>query len=260
MPKSLLSIVLDLIQFKAAANVPHSSHRPTAADGSDYRFFQGETMFSNRRQTKLLLIAAIVFVCGVSTGCIGGLAQVIYMIKGHDVPAEYAGLNEKRVAVVVIADHPSHGPDPLRKTIARSIASKLEMNIEEIDVVPEIEIAQWIDENNWSGADFAEVGSGVEADLVLGIYLDDYSIRQGSTIYKGHSEVTVTVVDCATGKTTYTTDPEIFEYPENGRPALQTDDRKFEVFYLAWLTKRIARQFYKYNPLEDVADDAAFAG
>ena len=217
-------------------------------------------MISNRRQMNVLLIAGIAVVCGVSTGCIGGLAQVIYMIKGHDVPAEYAGFNEKRVAVVVVSDEPSHGPDPLRKTIARSIAGKLEINIEVIDVVPEIEISQWIDENNWNGADFAEVGDGVDADFVLGVYLDDYSIRQGSTIYKGRSEVTVTVVDCATGKTTYTTGPDIFEYPENGRPALQTDDRRFEIFYLAWLTKRIARQFYKHNPLEDVADDAAFGG
>ena len=51
--------------------------------------------------------------------------------------------------------------------------------------------------------------------------------------------------------------PKHFEFPESGRPAIQTTDRQFEAYYLAHLTQHITRQFYDHDQLDTVAEDAA---
>ena len=146
------------------------------------------------------------------------------------------------------------------KTVARYVSLKFATNIEEVDVVSETEINNWIDTRAWDGENFAALGRGVNADFVLGINMDNYTIREGQTIFKGRADVTVKVIDVATNLETFQQGPTLFEYPENGRPALNTSERKFEAFYLAWLTQRIARTFYKHDGLEDMAEDAAFSG
>ena len=193
------------------------------------------------------------------TGC-GALAQFMYIIKGHDIPAEYSAFDNSRVAVVVLTDSSSYGPDPLSDKIEHYVSTKLLGNIDDIDLVSKREIDNWIDINGWDETELDALGQGLGADYVLSINVDEYSIREGSTIYKGRSEVTVNVFDVNANKVSFTSGPEHMEYPENGRPAIQTNDRKFEAFYLAWLTERIARRFYKYESLIDVADEAIFSG
>ena len=194
------------------------------------------------------------------TGCFGALAQFMYVIKGHEIPAAYSAFEDSSVAIVVLTDSSSYGPDPLSDKIEHYVATKLLGNIEDIELISNRDIENWVDINGWDETELEELGKGVEADFVLAINIDDYSIREGATIYKGRSELTVTVVDTATGKVTHTMGPNHMEYPENGRPAIQSNDRKFESFYLSWLTERIARQFYSHDPNTDVADDAAFSG
>ena len=199
----------------------------------------------------------MVTACSI-TGC-GALAQLLYVVKGHDIPAEYSEFENSSVAVIVLTDSSSYGPDRLSDKIEHYIVTKLISNVDDIDIISNREIENWIDINGWDETETQELGQGVGADYVLAVNVEDYSIREGSTIYKGRSEVTVTVVQSETGKVTHVSGPNHMEYPENGRPAIQSDDRKFEAFYLAWLTDRIARQFYEHDPNTDVADDAAFA-
>jgi hypothetical protein len=184
----------------------------------------------------------------------------MYIIKGHDIPAAYSEFESSSVAVVVLTDSSSYGPDPLSDKIEHYIATKLMTNIDDIELISNREIENWVDINGWDENEMQDLGQGVSADYVLAINVDDYSIREGATMYKGRSEVKVSVIESATGKVTHMSGPNHMEYPENGRPAIQTNDRKFEAFYLAWLTERIARQFYSHDPNSDVADDAAFGG
>ena len=212
----------------------------------------------NSLSKNLLLCFSVAFAL-TFTGC-GALAQFMYVVKGHDIPAEFSEFENSRVAVVASTDSSSFGPDPLSDKIEKYISVKLAGNVDDIEIVSDREIKNWIDINGWDETQLQDLGQGVNADYVLSVTVDDYSIREGATIYKGRSEVTVNVVETATGKTTLTSGPDFMEYPENGRPAIQTDDRKFEAFYLAWLTERIAREFYKHDANIDVADDAAFGG
>lgn len=205
-------------------------------------------------------IAILMFLCVSSTGCVGTLAQLMFVVKGHDIPAEYSEFEGQRVAIVVGTDSSAYGQDPLANKIQRYVGHHLAANVDDIELVPSMEIVNWIDVNGWgdSPSQLAELGKEVSADLVLGINVEGYSIREGRTLYKGRSDVTLQVVDAESGNVTYSKGPEHFEYPENGRPSIQTTDRKFETFYLAWLTKNISHQFYNHDRLVDVADDAAF--
>ena len=205
-------------------------------------------------------LTMILLACLSSTGCVGALAQLFYVIKGHQVPAQYSGFEGKKVAVVINTDASSYGPDSLSKTFGKYVRLKLATNIEDIEIVPELEIKNWIDINGYDESKLAKLGKSVEADFVLAIDVDNYTIRDGKTIYKGQSDITLSVIESESGDVTYSFGPENMVYPENGRPAIQTTDRKFEMFYLTWLTRQISRQFYKHDKLDEVADDAAFAG
>ncbi len=205
-----------------------------------------------------LLICGVVALTMVSAiGCMGGLAQILYVIKGHKVPAEYEGFEGKRVAVVCVSDASAYGPDTLTSTINKIVGIKLAGNVKKIDVISPGVIQEWIDRNGWDETDFVVLGKGVGAEKVLAIEIGNYSIHEGRTIYKGRVELKATVFDIENdGQVSYLRGPELFEYPENGRPAIQTTDRKFEAIFLVQLTQSIARKFYKHDLLDTIAEDA----
>ena len=188
------------------------------------------------------------------------MAQLLYLVKGHDIPAAYSGFEGKRVAVVVTTESSSYGPDSLSETMERYLQLKLGANIRDIELVSNTEVRNWMDLNDSAATNLVDLGKAVGADLVLGVDVDNYKIRQGRTMYKGRAEIEVNVFDTSTGNKTFAFGPDQLAYPENGRPALNTTDRQFQVFYLSWLTERIARNFYKHDGLVDVAEDAAFGG
>ncbi len=201
-----------------------------------------------------LLLSLTVLNC---TGCVGGLAQLFYVLKGHEIPAQYNELDSNSVAVIVHTDASAYGSDSLSDTLEKFITINLVANVPGVAIVPKIKVANWIDIHGTDQSKLAKLGRDVGADYVLSVAVDDYSIREGSTIYKGKAEVTISVVDSESGDSTYVAGPDRLEYPENGRPAIQTDDRKFEMFYLSWLSEQISKQFYKHDPTQEVADDAA---
>ncbi|MEE2825994.1 MAG: hypothetical protein VYE64_05155 [Planctomycetota bacterium] len=206
------------------------------------------------------LVCSLTIVCLVSSvGCMGGLAQLLYVIKGHKIPAEYNDLEGKRVAVICISDASAYGPDTLTDTISKLVSMKLQNGVKGIKVIPAKTIEDWADRNTWDEADFNAIGEGVEADVVVGIQISNYSIKEGSTLYQGRCEMTATVFDIENeGQVSYSIGPDEFQFPEQPRPAIQTNDRKFEAVYLAKLAEYISRRFCAYDRMEMVAEDASF--
>jgi hypothetical protein len=207
----------------------------------------------------IVAVVSAVMVVITFSGCIGAMSQLMYVIKGHDLPAAYDGLVGKRVAVVTISDASAYGPDTLTYTVSRAVGIKLSQGVKNIKLIPNSEVENWVDENGWNEVDFGELGKGINADRIVAIEIGGYSIHEGPTIYKGRSDLTVTVYDLEGSEATvaYGFGPENFEYPKNGRPSIQSNDRQFEVFYLRELTKFIANQFMKHDRLESFANDAA---
>lgn len=193
------------------------------------------------------------------TGCIGAMSQLIYVIKGHNVPAAYDGLTEKRVAVVCVSDASAYGPDRLTYTVSKAVSMKLARGVKKIEVVPQAQIDNWVDQNAWDEFEFSALGKGVGANAVVAIEIASYSIHEGPTIYKGRAEVTATVYDLDApegSQVAFIYGPREFTFPKHGHPSIQSNDRQFESLFLARLTQDISNQFCKHDKLESFADDA----
>jgi len=210
----------------------------------------------NRLTFTLLLLGAI----GISSGCIGATANLMYMLYGLKVDAEYEGLEDSRVAIIVVSDASAYGPDTLTSVVGRAMAIRLKQNVEGITLIPQNVVENWKDTHGWDQVDFRAIGKGVNADKVIGIEIGSYSIKEGSTLFKGRSMVTTTVFDLTeegAGEAVFSQGPAEYLFPKgHARPAISTNERAFEAVYLAKLVDNIARNFYPYDKAEGVAEDA----
>jgi len=211
--------------------------------------------------TRIRCFLVILLAAGLLTlpGCVGALAQMIYTIKGHDVQPEFDGLNGKRVAVVCVSDASAYGPDTLTYTVGQAVGILLANGLDdESQIIAPARIEQWIDSQGWNETQYVELGKGVDAEMVVAIEIASYSLTEGSTLFKGQSDVTVTVYDIEKGgQVPYSATPNHFVFPKHGRPSIQTSEREFEAFYLSRLTTMIANHFIVHDKLDSIARDAA---
>ena len=217
-----------------------------------------KTTQTNKTLVKLALFVLLpMFVVSSSTGCIGAMSQLMYVIKGHKVPAKYEGLEGKKVAVLCLSDASAYGPDTLTYTVAKFVSVKLAQGVKDAEIISPAKIENWIDENGWEESNVVPLGKDVGADMVVVVEIGSYSIHDGATIYKGNADLTISVYDIEkNGQVSFVHGPDVFAFPENGRPAIQTSERKFETFYLARLTEYIARLFVPHDKMEAFAEDA----
>jgi hypothetical protein len=205
-----------------------------------------------------LTLVVLALVCSSSVGCIQEMAQLLYVIKGHDVPPAFEGLSEKKVAVVCNSDARAFGPDSLSVTIAKHIGISMAASKDKISVISPKRVESFIDENGWSEDESpVKLGEAVGADYVVVIEIENYTIHEGATLFKGRSDWTASVYDMEKdGSVTFAKGPELFVFPETGRPALQTTERQFESFYLSRLCDRISKLFITHDKMASYADDA----
>jgi hypothetical protein len=208
----------------------------------------------NRRISVMLLLASALL---VFPGCLGAVTQLMYVLKGHNVPGEFQGLQGKKIAVVCVSDASAYGPDPLTYSISNALSVKLARGLKGSTVVPVTKVEEWIDTHGWDERDFVALGEGVEVDAVVAIDIASYSIHEGATLFKGRADVTATVYNIEKeGQIDHHYGPKIFEYPKTGRPAIQTTDRQFEAMYLGQLVIHLSNQFCEHDHLDSFASDA----
>lgn len=200
-----------------------------------------------------LLLAAVLVAVG---GCKSALFTAGYLIRGTDVDAEFDGLRKKRVAVVcrpLVAL--KYRNSSVARDLAREIGTRLGRNVRKIDLVEHDKVAEWIDENAWD--EFEEIGAAVDAEIVVGVDLERFSLYQDQTLYQGHANVSIKVVDCTDGGKV------LFErrLPETVHPpnaVYQTSEKQEPQFrreFVGVLADQIARHFYPHDPHVDVARD-----
>jgi len=124
-----------------------------------------------------------------ASGCMQ-LAGLAYMIRGETVKAAYPGLKGKRVAVVC---RPPATLQYRNATAARDIAKQvgilLKSNVKELTLVDPREVAKWTDENDWQ--EYTEIGKALEAEMVVAIDLDSFSLQEEQTLFQGKSTVNI---------------------------------------------------------------------
>jgi hypothetical protein len=201
----------------------------------------------------LALASAVLLAQG---GCATALSTALWVVKGHNVKAEYGELKGKRVAVVCrplveLEFRSAHA----HEQIAQEVGRLLDTNIRSIDIVDARDIAQWTDEHDWD--DYVELGKSVDADMVLVIELEDFNLYQGQTLYQGRARVSLSVYDVAEeGKVVWSKAlPQTLYPPNTGIPTDRPED-DFRRVFVGALGEEIARHFYPHDPMMDFARDS----
>ena len=211
---------------------------------------------SRTRQFFYLLLALIVM--APLSGCAGLIAYPLYVIKGDSVPANYDKLASKRVAVICKSASSASGPNSPESLINRHFSQILQERVSDVEIVPVEEVADWIDRNNWNEIDCVEVGRGVNADAVVLLAVESFSLKDSPTLFKGRSTVTTKVYDLTQdGKVDYQGNTFDFAYPQNGgRHTTELSDAAFQRQFTKVLSHHLAKDFFMYYKSEDYAQDA----
>jgi hypothetical protein len=213
------------------------------------------------RRAAVLSLTLLLIAC--SSGCIGLTAQLLYWVKGgHKIEAEYAGLQDQRVAVVCVSNDSSYGPNSVAAMLARTVSNILRQKVEGIEVVHQDEIADWRDTNDWNQMDYREIGRGVAADKIVALDVDALSLYQGRTLYKGRADLTVTVYDLADeGQVVFRRMIPEFSFPRNGaRHTTEMSEPRFRALFVQVMSQHVSKYFCRYNLEEEFASDAAALG
>jgi hypothetical protein len=211
----------------------------------------------SRRRRALKTLLAGLCCCLPLAGCAKVLATAVYVIKGTNVPAEYEGLKEKRVAVVCrqLASL-QYRDSSVPRDLAARVGSLLATNGKKIDVIDQQKVSEWTDENAWE--EFTQIGRALEADMVVGIELEDFKLHQGQTLYQGKANVQIKVYDIKDGgKLVFEKTPRPSVYPPNtGIPTSEKQESQFRREYVGILADEIGRHFYEHDSRATFAIDS----
>lgn len=213
----------------------------------------------NRRQ-----FAAAMLMSGAaitSTGCLGLAANFMHAAGLDRIPAEYDGLEDASVAVVVLTETARPSDDPVARDLTRRVGQELIRYVDDIQIVREDRVADWCDRNGWDSRDFEALGRDVAADQVLVIEVANLKLRDGATMYKGIADVNMEVIDVESGHKVHSKAIEEFSYPKlAGQHANETTEKRFRGLYLGILAAEITRAYRPYDSNERVALDSRIAG
>lgn len=220
-----------------------------------------ETRHGEHRCTTTALVVVLTIIGSVSTisqiGCTSALATAAWLIKGPNVPPEFNGLRDKKVAVVANASTQSVYAYPsVARDLARAVARQLQRNVKNIQIIPPEQVEEWMDRNQWS--EYPEIGNGVGAELVVAIEVNDFRLYKGQTVFQGRADLTIRVFDCRTGEVLFERRPPEILYPPNHVvSATEIREADFRRDFIRVLADHIGRYFYPHDPRTLFAADAA---
>ncbi len=210
----------------------------------------------HRLWRRFFAIGALATMTAFASGCTSMLFTAAYLLKGNDVPAECDKLREKRVVVVCRAMvNLQYNLARVDQDLAQEVGNLLRQNVPKIKVVDHRKVAEWMDENTWE--DYVEVGKALNADLVVGIDLERFTIHKSQTLYQGRANTEIKVFDCQTGKLVFRKRPPEAVYPPNREvQASEVQESEFRRQFVRVLADQLARHFYAHDRYENFALDA----
>lgn len=214
---------------------------------------------ASRTTRRWLLPMVLSSFCLALGGC-GPVATLAWLINGPEmIPAEFDGLKGKRVAVVCLDSNSLGSPGGEADTVAKAVGILLGKNVQDIKMVRQTEVADWLDSHGDDLTDYRDVGRGVKADMVVGIDLLAFNLHEGQTLLKGRSKVGVKVYDMKKGgELVYEAAPKEITWPENGARHVTENEANFRTVYIGMLSERIANDFFPVELAKNFGSDARF--
>jgi hypothetical protein len=217
--------------------------------------------FVTRCARRAAAAAMSFFLVSMLTGCIQQWAMVMLVLNGgNDVDAEYTahdGLGGKRVAVVCRrTDASGWQQGDASSELAKRVGMLLKKNIRHIKIVDPGKVAEWTDEQSLET--YAEIGEALKADVVIGIDLAGYQVkdRRNRGLLQGKAMITLKVYDLVDGDGEVTWEKQL---PESTYPAttpisdLDKPERTFRQEFTTVLAGQISRHFYDHNSTDHFA-------
>ncbi len=132
----------------------------------------------------------------------------------------------------------------------------LKNNVPGIKLVDQREVFEWADENSWD--EYLEIGKALNADMVVGIDLEDFNLYQGQTLLQGNSNVRLLVYSPANGKEPVykRTLPHAVSPPTAPIPASDDQESHFHRKFVEYLARQEAHHFYDHTTNVDFATDS----
>lgn len=196
-------------------------------------------------------------VLATGAGCQTGLFTAMYLINGTDVKPEFEGLKGKKVVVVCRATSELEFANvAVADELAAVVGRLLGERVKRIHMISAREVERWSDENEWE--EFTEVGEALDAEMVVGLDLDQFGIYQGQTVYQGTAIVGIHVYDMSRdGAQVYSSTPPQTRWPPNSvEPVGNKLPAQFRKEFIGVLANEIGRHFYPHDPAQDFARDA----
>jgi hypothetical protein len=212
---------------------------------------------SHRLLITVASLATLAVTLATQAGCTSSmLFTALYLIKGNDLPAEFPGLKDKKVAVVC---RPmvqlQYSSTNAANELAVQVGRLLKQNLRRIEIVDPRQVAEWTDEN--TSDDYLDIGKAVDAEVVLGIDLEQFNLHQGQTLYQGKATVVLHVYNVATKELLFKkTVPQTVFPPNSGVPTTDTQEAEFRVKFIDELADVIGCYFYPHDPGQNYAKDS----
>ena len=210
-----------------------------------------------RRPTWLLTLLLTLVVGVTSPGCVGMLTTAAFLIRGYDKPAEFKDLKGKRIAVLCRPPIDEGLDGKLAAgEVARQVGRLLSTNLgRKTDVIDQEEVADYTDVNGWE--DFKAIGEALDAEMVLGIELERFSLYESGTVYRGKANVRIDVWDMENdGQLVFSRTPPQSLYPPNAGIPASVPKTEFRRIYINVLSEEIGRYFYSHDATLSFAKDS----
>lgn len=198
----------------------------------------------------LLLLSGFIVSAGCST-----LLTVAYLVRPEDVPAEFKELKGKHVVVVCrpIVELEFSDAGSARE-LASLVGMQLREHVRKTRIIDQQEVARWLDENAW--VDYPTLGKAIDADMVVGIDLEEFRLHEGSTLFRGRATARLRVFDMADGSVVFEKRIDDFCFPaDSAVPTADRTEQQFRAMFLQILARRISRGFYAYESREHFAEE-----
>lgn len=190
------------------------------------------------------------------TGC-SAISTIAYIWNPNDTPAAYKGLTDKKTVVVCRAESLEYSDPLIGRELAGVIGRKMEQSDKKLAVVDDQKLADWTDRNDWS--DYRQVGKALKSDMVVGVDIERFTIRQGPTLLQGQADVRISVYDIKDGgKKVWEYRPATIKFPPNAPiPSSERQEGEFRRQFIDIVAESIAHNFYAYNSRDLHAIDSA---
>jgi len=210
-------------------------------------------------QRKSAYLAALTLLVLSAGGCQVVMLTAGLLFKGTDEDAEFNDLKGKTVAVVCRPAQSVQYTNPFAShELSAEVAALLKANVSKIKIINQQKVNDWVDKND-ADAEYADIGKGVKADMVVAIDLENFNLKAGQTLFQGHSNVAVHVYDCqktGEGKEVFHKSMPEIVYPRGMPVATDRKEGEFRHEYVVVIATQIARFFYAHDPYADVGEDA----